>query len=193
MATTTREELNPEKSFDDLLAIFAINKLRQLKKYCRDVTIKQSDLANLILWCMSGSAPYHHTPHHRQFVPEHLHLSDTDLSALALNGVGPMGPAAKKTANKVGAIFSERRMLSGHMFQNLNQWHFFYFDNHDQDRYSNHWAAGPHIHLINHLSPGRSAQSVLTEFCDGNPLMKGALHIRFVRIERSAWGGPENS
>jgi hypothetical protein len=72
-------------------------------------------------------------------------------------------------------------MLTGHLFWNTQAWHFFYFDNHDQDRHTNHWAGGPHIHLINYLWPNRSAEAVWEEFCKGNPTMRGAVHIRFER------------
>lgn len=167
---------------DSLLAIFTIDKLRDLKKHCRDSTVSQSDLADFIMWCRSSAeAPFLHSSYHRQFVPEHLTLSDSDLAALAANGVGRFAPAAQKTANKVFATFKERRMLSGHLFWNERAWHFFYFDNHDQARHRNHWAGGPHIHLLNHLWPNRSADSVWVEFCKGNPVMKGALHIRVGR------------
>jgi hypothetical protein len=87
----------------------------------------------------------------------------------------------QKAANKIYATFEERRMLSGHLFWNERAWHFFYFDNHDQAKNRNHWAGGPHIHLLNHLWPNRSGDSVWEEFCSGNPTIKGALHIRFER------------
>ena len=94
---------------------------------------------------------------------------------------GRLKPAAQKMVNKVFATFNERRMLSGHLFWDTRAWHFFYFDNHDQDTHRNHWAGGPHIHLTNHLWPNRSATAVWDEFRKGNPVMKGALHIRFER------------
>lgn len=166
---------------DSLLAIFTINRLRDLKKHCHGSVISHPDLANFIMWCKSGGAPFLHSAYHRRFVPEHLHLSDSDLAALAANGVGRFGPAAQKTANKVYATFDERRMLSGHLFWDARTWHFFYFDNRDQDRHRNHWEGGPHIHLINHLWPNQSADAVWDQFCKGNPVMKGALHIRFER------------
>ncbi|MGM4958206.1 hypothetical protein ACT4MK_19300 [Bradyrhizobium barranii] len=169
-------------NIDSLLSIFSIKKLRDLKKHCRSSIVSRSDLADFIMWCRSSpDAPFLHVAHHRHFTPEHLTLSDSDLAALAENGVGRFGPAAQKTANKVFATFEERRMLSGHLFWDERTWHFFYFDNHDQAEHRNHWAGGPHIHLINHLWPNRSADSVWTEFREGNPTMKGAVHIRCER------------
>jgi hypothetical protein len=163
-----------------LLKIFAVQKLRELKKHCREASIRRRDLANMILWCKAGG-PYIHAAHHRRYTPDHLGLTEADLSAIASNGVGRFNPRAQKAANKVFATFEERRMLSGHLFQNLDEWHFFYFDNRDMSRRHNHWEGGPHIHVINHLMPNRSAQSVWSEFCEGNPIMKGALHLRMTR------------
>jgi len=153
---------------DNLLAIFTINKLRDLKKHCRAATISEGELANFIMWCRSSGAPFLHTAQHRHFTPEHLTLSDADLAALAANGVGKFKPDAQKAANKVNATFDERRLLSGHLFWNAQTWHFFYFDNHDRNIYKPHWVGGPHIHLINHLWPNRSAENVWEQFCSGN-------------------------
>jgi hypothetical protein len=90
----------------------------------------------------------------------------------------------QKTANKIHAMFGDRRLLSGHMFFNadLSDWHFFYFDQRDFATRNNHWKEGPHIHFINRLWPNRTAQSVWEEFCSSpNPLIRDALHIRFNR------------
>lgn len=134
----------------------------------------------MIWWCKIDG-PFIHTAHHRQFIPDHLTLSQNDLSAIVTNGVGRFGQEAQKAVNKIEATFEERRMLSGHLFQNLNGWHFFYFDNRDMSRRRNHWEGGPHIHVINHLMPNRSANSVWSEFCEGNPIMRGALHLRMTQ------------
>jgi hypothetical protein len=91
------------------------------------------------------------------------------------------------------AIFEERRMLSGHLFftPDLAQWHLFYFDQRDFAERKNHWEGGSHIHLINHLWPGRTAQAVWDQFCTGNPQMTNALHIKFFRRPRDPM--PPNS
>jgi hypothetical protein len=82
---------------DNLLAIFTIDKLRDLKKHCRGSVITQRDLADFIMWCTSKSdAPFLHSAYHRQFVPEHLELSKADLAALAANGVGSLSQPPKK-------------------------------------------------------------------------------------------------
>jgi hypothetical protein len=183
-----------KETVTDLITIFNIDKKKQLEKHCRSITIFGEDFANLILACATDVLPsYHHWRHHREFQPEHLHLKDDDLRALVANGVGPMQPRARKTVNKVEALFEERRLLSGHIFftADLARWHLFYFDQRDFSEHKNHWKGGAHIHLINHLWPGRSAQEVWTQFCTGNPNMRGAFHVRFHRFSsvcrRRAW------
>lgn len=168
-------------SIDNLLSIFTIAKMKELKKHCRDTSIQQRDFANFIMACKSGHMPWHHAPTHRTFTPDHLPPTEEDLSALHSNGVGPLKPDAKKTVSKVFALIDERRVLSGHMFfsEDFSDWHFFYFDQRDRARRGNHWHGGPHIHILNRLWPNRSAASVWDEFNSGNPQMRGALHIRF--------------
>jgi hypothetical protein len=171
-------------SLADLVALLAIEKKQALKQHCRAVTIMQSDFADLILTAKTGQLPWMHRAHHRNYTPEHLALTDKDLSAIASNPVGRFKPDAQKAANKLFAMFDDRRLLSGHMFYNadLSDWHFFYFDQRDFDRRRNHWRAGPHIHFINKLWPNRTAQSVWNEFCSSpSPEMRGALHVRFHR------------
>jgi hypothetical protein len=180
------------ESFAELTAIFSIRKKGDLKKHCRSITIEQADLANLILACGAGLLPFLHCAHHREFLPEHLHLAESDLGALVANGAGQMQPKAKKTANKISAIFDERRLLSGHLFYtpDVTNWHLFYFDQRDFDERNNHWQGGSHIHLINHLWPNRSAQEAWDEFCTGNPQMRGALHVKFRRRSHSGVVAP---
>jgi hypothetical protein len=184
-----------KQSVMDLLNIFTIKKKSELKKHCRSITILQGDLASLIMTAMAGALPWEHRAHHRDFQPEHLHPTDEDLAAFAANGVGTLKPRAKKMANKIAAMFEERRLLSGHIFfsPDQSQWHLFYFDQRDFAERHNHWEGGSHIHLINHLWPGRTAQDVWKEFCTGNPQMRGALHVPFQRKTRESRIGQGDS
>ena len=171
-------------SLRDLITLLCLEKKQALKQHCRKITILRTDLASLILTAKTGQLPWRHLAHHRNFVPEHLSLAEKDLAALASNGIGLMKPDARKTANKIYAMFEDRRMLSGHMFFNedLSDWHFFYFDQRDYATRHNHWKEGPHIHFINRLWPRQTAQSVWKEFCSSPfPLIHGASHIRFKR------------
>lgn len=176
------ESEHDRKSLEDLLQLLMASKKQELRKLSRTTLVTKTALANLILGSKAGATPWHHQAHHRQFVPSHLELTENDQTALVANGVGPMGPGARKFANKVFAIFDERRLLSGHLFFNddVSNWHLLYFDQRDMARRANHWDGGSHIHLINYLWPKWTAQTIWNEFRDGNPMMKGALHLRYV-------------
>ncbi len=62
--------IDPE-SFIDL---FNIKKKRDIVKYCKDLTIYQSDLVSFILLCKSGQEDYNYVSSFREKVPEHLIL-----------------------------------------------------------------------------------------------------------------------
>jgi hypothetical protein len=162
----------------DLMTIFGIGTPRELKRFCRTATINRYELASVIAWCHSDKAVFQHTASHRDFVPQHLQLSEADFAALAVNDIGNLSEAAQKAVNKADAMFDDRRMLSGHMFQSIHGWHFLYYDNRDRDQDDNHWVGGPHVHLINHVLTKHSSNVIWRKFCDGNPKMGGALHIR---------------
>jgi hypothetical protein len=191
--TTADTDKPRSKSLMDLITLLTINKKRDLQKHCRSITILKSDFSSLILAGMTGALPWSHRVQHHEFIPDHLELTDEDLGAFAASGVGRMKPRAQKTANKIAAIFDERRLLSGHLFFNADHsnWHLFYFDQRDFADRSNHWKhGGSHIHLINWLWPNRSASETWSQFCNGNQQMRGALHIKFKQTERTPFVGP---
>ena len=64
----------------DLINIFSIEKKKELKQHCRSITIFQEDFAGLIWASMGGALPWEHRAHHRDFIPEHLHLKDDDCN-----------------------------------------------------------------------------------------------------------------
>lgn len=168
----------------DLVTIFGISKPRELKSFCRSAKISKRQLASVIQWCHSDKAVFQHTANHRQFMPDHLNLTEADLAALHTNPVGALSPAAQTAVNKTGAMFDERRMLSGHLFQGLWSWHLLYYDNRDRNERDNHWKLGPHMHLINHVLTKQTSNVIWSRFCNGNPRMSGALHIRVASEER---------
>lgn len=85
-------------------------------------------------------------------------------------------------------------MLYGHMLCtcDLSRWHFFYFSERDLEEIGTHWkgAGGhPHIHFVNYLWPGLSAQSVWNRFSNDKSMAFGALHIR-LRLLDDDWLPP---
>jgi hypothetical protein len=172
----------------DLLEILFCERKGDLKKLCRSKIITSSAFAEFILASMAGATPWDHRRHHRQFTPEHL-IPGPD-EHLSLTKKGAMTPAAQKFMRKISVTFAERRLLSGHLFFNadLSNWHLIYFDQRDMADRGNHWNGGSHIHLINHLWPQWTAQSIWDAFRSDKPAMVGAMHIRYDREERQSQG-----
>jgi len=161
-----------------LASLFAIQRAADLKKFCRREAIAKKEFAATIFACEMGLLPWRHLISHRNFVPDHLQPTDEELSSVGAVTVGDRVP---KAFRKIMSQFDERRMLVGHIFFNedLSKWHLVYFDQRDASDRQNHWAEGSHLHLINWLlRPGQDADKAWREFHNGNPKLRGALHIR---------------
>lgn len=125
---------------------------RDLEKYCRSLTLRQTDFALILLVARTGAfEPYKYENYIRDWVPDHLQPTDDNLGAIGANGLGPLGKAARKTMNKVSQIFQDRRHLAVHLFYTPDHvfWHLFYFERPFRPRqslaarppYSSHFVA----------------------------------------------------
>jgi hypothetical protein len=168
------------QAIDDLLNA---KKLSEVKKICKRAVITQTAFADFVMACDSGLLrPWIHHISYRDFLPN-WQWTEEYARKIGNIDVGPPTEVQTKAIRKWYQLLSERRFLVGHIFYlpDHSNWQFFYFDNRDVWQYKNHFKGGPHIHLINHLWPNRTAESVWKEFKDGNPDMKGAEHVRFDR------------
>ena len=177
---------------DQLLAFLQfldITDKAALEVYADTVTVRDTDLVGLILASRVGSVPIGHIAIHRHYHPRHLELTGENLAALSENEVGPLSPKAKKTVNKIGATFRERRLFNAHFFwltEYPAAWHLFYFD--QRDVQGQHWVEGPHIHLLNHLThPQIDPEDLLQKLHESErpPRMSG-LHVRYLREDPSS-------
>src|ERR1700731_5320633 len=126
---------------DGLVHLMNMVSKRELEKYCRTFILKSDDFALSILVAQQGGfAPYKYASF-REWVPDHLELSDNNLGAISLNGVGPMGEDAQKTMTKISQIFRQRRQLAAHLLytEDFRFWFLFYFDQRDRETQKNHW------------------------------------------------------
>jgi hypothetical protein len=165
----------------DLLKLLLITKKRELEKHCQSAVIHSNEFVELILHCKTGLMPWQHQIRRQEFQPEHLQLSKEENAVLGKHPVGSASKEANKIINKIATMFEERRLLVGHMFVTLDisNWHFFYFDQRDRSDRKNHWKAGAHIHLMNHVMlPKQDARTVWEGFCSGTLKLRGE-HVRF--------------
>ncbi|MHC3128251.1 hypothetical protein OB03_13645 [Brevundimonas sp. GN22] len=169
----------------ELYRIFDLETKASLEAHLKVNTVLSHDFANLIWACQSAFVPLGHLPIHRNLTPSQLSLSSENLEALAQNGVGPLQPAAKKTANKIMATFKERKLFNAHYFWRVDrpqEWHLFYFT--QRDISGEHWDEGSHIHLINWLThPTLDIVPLLERVISEPkvPSLPSGIHVRYVR------------
>ncbi len=164
------------------IKLFNIKKKRELVKYCKNLTIYQSDFVSFISLCKSGMSDYNYVSSFHDKVPNHLILKDEDRKALSSNGVGPLNKRAKKTVNKMFQFFEERCYSIAHLFysDSLIYWYLFYFDNRDLSDMKNHWVKGQHIHLINDLWFGNmKADELWEKYLSGTLGVSSRIHIHY--------------
>jgi hypothetical protein len=90
---------------------------RELGKFCRTLTIRQTDFVLFILCAQSGGlAPYRYASHFEDHPIPHLIPSEDERTALAANGLGPLQGQARKALTKMSQFLRDRRHLSTHLF-----------------------------------------------------------------------------
>jgi hypothetical protein len=168
---------NPEY----FVEILNVERKADLVKLCRSITLHGDDLANLVLSSKVGTLPFLHDSHHREFIPNDVQLRPKDLKTLAGAEVGKMTASVHKAFGRVDQIFRTRRLLNGHLFYlpDRTRWALFYFDQRDMSAGDNHWQHGSHLHLVTHLWPGWTVETIWRQFHSGDPQISGALHVRF--------------
>ena len=171
-----------QQRLEELLKLLNIERKRDAEKYCRTLTIRSDEFADIILAArLTGMRPYIYDCRFTEYTPKHLNPSGKELEALAKNGVGKMGRGAQKAANKIFQIFEDRRMFSAHLFYtpSHNYWHLFYFDQRDVTDHRNHWRHGPHIHYSRESFTNKPLKDVWAGVCSDPPELPKAIHIRY--------------
>jgi len=156
----------------NLVRLFEIEKKSELESYSKTLEINDRDFVELVMNC--HQLGYKHFRKHKEFVPDHLNLSD-DLKSIKTN--------PKKVMRTISAIFDARKYISAHLFidqTSQSRWHLFYFDfndlRHDEE---SHWIGGSHAHFVNYLWPQHSPKDLFDNFENRKTNISGKLHIRF--------------
>jgi hypothetical protein len=165
-----------------VVTLLEFQKKRDLEKFARTVTIPFRDFAEYLGVCDDLDWPYRHVFQRREFNGP-LEPKEGDLAGFS---PGASADALQATIKRVGQFFKERQVLYGHMLYtpDLERWHFIFFSERDLEAVGNHWkAGGSHVHLVNHLWPKHSAESVWRQFNTARKLAFDALHVRFEMSE----------
>ena len=160
---------------DIFKSLFLTTKKAQAEQYARQIVITEYDLFLLIHNCSQIS--FTHRSKFKQYVPEHLVVSDADRDEMKAGN-------PKKTMTKVHSSLLERRYIHVHLFEYSSEWHCFYFSYKDiEPANTNHWKYGSHLHYISYLWPGLKKRWIWSKFNKRFTDISGSLHIRFEPFE----------
>lgn len=160
---------------DEIKNLLLVDSKAQVEQYARKTTLSEHALFLLIHNC--SQIQLSHRSKFKQYVPDHLKLSDADRKQMKTGG------DPKKALRKIGSGLLERKYIHVHLFESGTLWHFLYFSHQDIDDKTNHWRYGPHLHYISHLWPNLKKRLVWNEFNKRSTDISGSLHIKFEPFE----------
>lgn len=169
------------RDIEGLLKIFLIDNKKELKKYCKSLTIHFDDFINLIGLCETFNIGMKHRIYQKDIIPEDVDITKDDIEEIVKDSSTEATKRSKKFSRKAFQFFDVRRYLVAHVFYlppGTKYWHFFYFDQRDLNETNNHWSFGAHIHFINYLWTEYTSKGIWEEFMSDKPKFKNALHIR---------------
>jgi hypothetical protein len=160
---------------DKLKALFLITTKAKAEQYVKELVLSEYDLFLLIHNC--SQIRFTHRSKFKQYVPEHLRVSDNDRDEMKTGN-------PKKMVKKVRSGLLERKYIHVHLFEFSSDWHCFYFTHQDIEPTSaNHWKHGCHLHYISHLWPGLNKRWIWSKFNKRSTDISGSLHIKFEPFE----------
>ena len=160
---------------DKIRHLFQVTKKADAEKYSRDLVLSEYELFLLIHNC--GQIHFTHRSKFKQYIPEHLRVSETDRADMK---TGTPKPFLKK----ISSGLLERRYIHVHLFEYSSNWHCFYFSHDDIDpEDSNHWKYGCHLHYVSHLWPNFEKGQIWKAFNKRSTEISGNFHIKFEPFE----------
>ena len=164
-----------------LLELCSFQDKREVEKFCRALTIRQTDFVLFIMRAQSGDlAPYRYASHFRDPPIPHLIPSNDERAALGANGPGPLQGRAHKALTKMSQFLQDRRHFCAHLFYTPDHhfWHLFYFDQRDITPRDNHWEHGAHLHYASDVWINADAGTIWSQVKAGKQRLP-AFHIRY--------------
>jgi len=181
--------MSDEKPKNTVLDLFNLPDKKAVQKFCRDATITDDELAEVILAAsVDGLGPFKYARYHVEVRPEHLEPNEADLGKIGT-------PEGAKTMRKVSQIFKQRRQFGAHLFYlpNKARWHLVYFDQRDMDRAENHWKEGSHIHYSRESYVNEPLDAVWVRITTESPQPPKSEHIRYIETRERGFIGPGDS
>ena len=161
----------------DIVPIFFAPTKRELKKFCKEIEITDRGFMMLIL--NAAALGFAHAIGTWEWVPPHLEWTPELTRKIQESSDAQRLPIFRKLTN----IFTERRLLTTHLFIRLEklEWHLFFSDQRDRSKTGNQWKHGAHWHFVNQLvRPDLSMPAIVQLLCsDAPPKIKTPIHIRY--------------
>lgn len=158
---------------------------QSLHRLCKTTAVTQDEFVGFIMACKQGATRLNHAMRWIDYVPEALAATDEDWAVL---NADPTIIGSKKSQRALCRVFKahgQRKYKVGHMFISkqllhpIKEWHFVFFEIEEVYRRNNHWVAGPHVHITNHLWPGLYCQQVWKDFVMRKAFPSAKLHLSF--------------
>jgi hypothetical protein len=156
-----------------------------LKRLCKTTTVAQEEFVNFILACEQGATHLNHVMWWIDYVPDALVGRDEDWDVLNGDASTIGSKEGQKALRRLFKSHGQRKYKVGHMFISkelqhpIKEWHFIFFEIEELYIRNNHWEAGPHVHITNHLWPGLYCQQVWEDFIVRRKFPSSKLHLAF--------------
>jgi hypothetical protein len=155
---------------ESLQSLLLTTSKSEAEKYARNITVTEYDLFLLIHNC--NQLRLTHRAKFKQYVPDHLKISDTDRNEMKTDN-------PKDFFKKLYAGLEQRRYIHVHLFEYSSDWHCIFFSHQDIEPTDNHWKYGCHLHYISHLWSNLDKRRVWNQFNKRSTEISGNLHIKF--------------
>ena len=158
---------------------------RSLQSLCKTTTVTQEEFVNFIIACKQGATHLNHAMWSIDYVPEALVARNEDWAVLNADAATIGLKESQKALRRLFKAHGQRKYKVGHMFISkelrhpIKEWHFVFFEIEELYRRNNHWMAGPHVHITNHLWPGLYCQQVWEDFVVRRTFPSSKLHLSF--------------
>jgi hypothetical protein len=166
-------------------AILSCQDKRSLRSLCKNITVSQAEFVDVIMACQQRATRLNHVMRWIDHVPESLAVRNEDWDVLNADPETIRSRKSQKALCRLFKAHGQRKYMVGHMFISkelqhpIKEWHFVFFEIDELHTRNNHWVAGPHVHIINHLWPRLYCQQVWEDFVARRRFPNASLHVAF--------------
>jgi catabolite regulation protein CreA len=155
--------------------LFRMKTKKDTRTYCKELTITGAEFQHMVI--CSDLIGFRHKRKNRQFLPKSIKIDPSEFTEIDKRGKSVL-------FKKATQMFKERKVVVAHLFENLPEWHCFYFTYSDSfgawPTRKPHWTEGHHVHYVSHLWGNVEIDTVWKAFDSRDIKVSSPLHIKFV-------------